>query len=177
MIEKKNPTLEINLNAAKEIAVKDKGLSSRQESQLSKEESITILNNLKEEKKLPSIENALVLVTGLAQVGGSNSNANVNAKFTHNGVTITAMELKNSIKKITKNGTIRQLCRALADEIAEIAMAMKLEGDLARTMRQEHSEITPEEAIWCSNFQTNNPNCPDKVKEFLKDNYRKRFPK
>ena len=49
------------------------------------------------------------------------------------------------------------------------------EGNLARSMRLDLSRVTIEEAIWASDFQTYNPNCPTRVKNWLVKNYRARF--
>lgn len=117
----------------------------------------------------------VALIAGLAQNGGTNKGAGNSAKFTFGENTLTAQELTNHIKKVQENGTVRQLARAMADDIQEVAMTLKVEGDLANQMRYDYPDLTEEEATWCSNFQTTNINCPDRVRNWLVDNYRKRF--
>ena len=63
----------------------------------------------------------------------------------------------------------------MADEIAEVSLELEIEGDLANQMRYDYSDITLEEAVWCSNFQTTNTHGSDRVRNWLVDNYRKRF--
>jgi hypothetical protein len=48
-------------------------------------------------------------------------------------------------------------------------------GNLARTMKLEMKNVTHEEAVWASDFQTYNPECPDRVRNWLVKNYRSRF--
>jgi hypothetical protein len=118
---------------------------------------------------------AVALIAGLVQNGGTNKGAGNSAKFTLGDQTLSAQELVNYIKKEQTNGTIRQLARAIADEIVEVSLALSIEGDLANQMRYDYPDITQEEAVWCSNFQTTNMNCPTRVRVWLVDNYRSRF--
>lgn len=50
-------------------------------------------------------------------------------------------------------------------------------GNLAKTMKMEVSDLSREDAVWASDFQTYNENCPEKVKNWLIKNYRQRFRK
>lgn len=42
-------------------------------------------------------------------------------------------------------------------------------------MKLELGNVTKEEAVWASDFNTYNDNCPERVKNWLLKNYRKRF--
>jgi hypothetical protein len=48
-------------------------------------------------------------------------------------------------------------------------------GDLSRQMRREQPNITSDQAIWCSNFQTDNQECDEPVREWLLKNFKSRF--
>lgn len=134
-----------------------------------------ILESIMEKKNI-SETLTIALIAGLTQNGGTNKGAGNSAKFTIKNQTLTAQELGNYIKKANGGeGTVRQLARAMADEIVEISLIMGIEGDLANQMRYDYPDLTLEEAVWCSNFQTTNANCPDSVRDWLVDNYRKRF--
>jgi hypothetical protein len=63
----------------------------------------------------------------------------------------------------------------MRDEIYSIADLLGEEGDLASQMRLVYPNISKSEAIWCSNFQTTNPKCPDRVRQWLAQNYSNRF--
>jgi len=138
-----------------------------------------VIKTLQEKKKCSETV-AVCLIAGLAQKGGTNKSATNSATFSLNigknkPVSLTAQELINIIKLHEKSGTIRQLARSLADEIYELATALKIDGDLASQMRYDYPELSFEDAVWCSNFQTTNPNCPTNVRDWLVNNYKSRF--
>lgn len=127
-------------------------------------------------KKWDSYETTFSMICGLVQTGGSNKKERT---FELNDKTLSSKELLEAIEKASegtkKHYTIRQFCRTMADEIVNFSIIMNLEGDLIQKMRLDVSEISPEEACWCSNFQTRNPNCPQKVREWLVKNYKEKF--
>jgi hypothetical protein len=169
-------------------------LEAEKQKLMKKEVSTTIVNTLPEEvlekifndiKEKIRLSDTLVeaqktlivmiLITGLVQGGGTNKVTAQGMNFVYGEYTLNSKYLLDLINKYRKNSTIRQLARSLADEIAEIAINLDMEGDLANQMRMDHPEITPEQAAWCSNFQTTNPNCPIEVRNWLVNNYRNRF--
>lgn len=153
------------------IKVKDRTMG-----ELPKETCYTITNNLAKKKKI-SYELAFALITGLAQNGGTNiKGSSIRFELGNNSLSTNELMdvIVNTMEK-NKKCTIRQFCRTMANDIADIALIMNIEGDLAKKMRKEIPNISEEEAIWCSNFQTQNPRCPDKTRKWLVDNYLKRF--
>lgn len=118
---------------------------------------------------------ALLLITGLLQKGGTNKSAGSNTSFSCGNYSLNAQELQNIVLSVNNKATNRKLARTLCNEIAQIALAVNIEGDLANQMRYDHPDLTTTEAVWCSNFQTTNPNCPSKVRDWLVNNYKNRF--
>jgi hypothetical protein len=135
-----------------------------------------IIDKIKEKYSF-TIEQTFVVIAGVLQRGGTNKSARSNTKFIMNGISFSAQDLQNIINTISKNSTNRQFARAMANEIAEIALTLSIEGDLANQMRFEYPDLSSTEAVWCSNFQTTNPNCPDRVRKWLVNNYKNRFNK
>jgi replicative DNA helicase len=135
-----------------------------------------ILEKLKEKYGFEDAE-VFVVITVILQRGGTNKSATNNAKITLNGKSLTAQDLQNTIKIVKKNATNRQFARALANKIAQVALKLNIEGDLANQMRFEFPDLTQEEAVWCSSFQTTNSQCPEKVRDWLVKNYKYRFRK
>lgn len=117
------------------------------------------------------------LIAGFLQKGGTNRNATIEFKTVIDEVeyTINTKMLQTAINSVNKRATLRQFARGIADEIAEVSVMYNIPGDLASQMKLNHPEITEEEAAWCSNFQTHNPNCPPYVREWLVENYNNRF--
>lgn len=141
------------------------------------EESLKkIILKLQECKNCDETE-ALALISGLMQKGGSNKNATNLTRFEFGGHILSAQELQSLVTSIKPRATNRQLARSLATEIAEIAEVLGIEGDLANQMRYEFPDLRSHHAVWCSNFQTTNPDCPDIVRNWLVNNYRARFNK
>ena len=139
-------------------------------------EDVTKITNLITENLTITDENiTMILIAGVLQLGGSNQKAG-NAVSYHLGeYSLSSQQLSNAIKKVTKNGTNRQLARTLADEIAEIAIVLNIPGDLYNQMLLEFPGLSEAEKSWCSNFQTQNPNCPENVRKWLVENFRSRF--
>ena len=142
-----------------------------------------VIQEVKKLKEWTSTEDTFAMITGLVQIGGSNKveKSKKNVTFEMGKMKLASSELLECINKATtetrkKNTyTIRQFCRTMANEIAEFASVMSLEGDLTQKMRLDISDLSLEDAIWCSNFQTRNPNCPEKVKQWLVSNYKQHF--
>lgn len=156
--------------------VKSKTATTRTTSVLSEANVEKIVQRI-QEKKSVSETVALTLITGIMQNGGTNKTAGQSVSYTVNDATLSAQELQSYVKTIDNKATNRQLARALADEIGMIATELELEGDLAAQMRYDYPELTLEEAVWCSNFQTTNQGCPEIVKDWLVNNYKQRFNK
>jgi len=135
-----------------------------------------ILEKLKKNYGFDDAE-VFVAITIVLQRGGTNKTAGHTAKFTLNNKSLTAQDLQKTIKIVKKNATNRQFARALANEIAQVALQFDIEGDLANQMRFEFPDLTQEEAVWCSNFQTTNSQCPKRVRDWLVNNYKQRFRK
>lgn len=166
---------QIDFEKIKALPKKKIEQQQRRSGMLSKEICWEIIETTKKKKNIPDNETTLAIITGLVQNGGSNKNAGLNTTYEINGINLNSNEFNNIINQIQKGTTIRQFCRTMADEIAMVALAIEENGDLTKQMILDHPELTLEDAIWCSNFQTKNPNCPKKVKDWLVLNYSKRF--
>lgn len=143
--------------------------------------SETTINKIIEEittnLTLPEIELAWILIAGVLQRGGSNLKAGNAVSYTIGTYTLSSQQLNKIIRKFVKNGTNRQLARTIANEIADIALTLNIPGDLHSQMLIEHPKMSDQDKVWCSNFQTQNPNCPDHIREWLVKNYKSRFSK
>lgn len=141
--------------------------------------SIEILEeiNLKllEILKIEDQTTLFILITILLQGGGSNKNAGNSVNVNYEGYTLTSKQLLEIIQQFKKKGTIRQYARGIANEIQKVASILEIEGDLAHQMRLDYPDLSIEDAVWCSNFQTRNPNCPENVRFWLNDNHKNRF--
>lgn len=170
--------MNFDLTKARALAHKNKGKASNQQNRsnvLSKTVCYKIVEKVAEAIGAPDSEIALVLIAGLAQIGGANKSALGTAVFHAEGYSLTAKTLLNVIATISRGSTIRQLCRGLSEEIITIARELELEGDLAVQMKLTYPTLTLEETVWCSNFQSQNPECPELVRDWLIKNRQERF--
>jgi len=117
----------------------------------------------------------MALVSGLMQNGGSNKSAGTLIVYQLGTVTLNAQEFNTCFAKVRKGATPKQFCRAMRDVIYDCSVILGEEGDLARQMSMTEPMMTKDDAIWCSNFQTGNPRCPERVRVWLTANYDKRF--
>ena len=159
------------------IFIKDIKNIGKIESKLSEKQCEHINNFLIDNLNIEDETDFAILITLLLQKGGSNKNAVNTVSVEYNKYTLHATKLLEAIKKFKTNGTIRQYARTMADVVTTVALELKIEGDLANQIRLHKPELTIEEAVWCSNFQTRNPKCPESIRELLKNNLESRFRK
>lgn len=170
---------QFDLNKIRSIAesIKKKNINVQTTNIFSEEIIEIIMKNIKQKLQLDDIETAWILVTGVLQKGGSNQKAGNAISFTVGEKSLTSHELQKFIKEVIKNGTNRQLAKSIADDVAKIALEFNIPGDLHAQMKFEFPNLSDSDAVWCSNFQTTNPRCPESVRNWLISNYRSRFNK
>jgi hypothetical protein len=106
-----------------------------------------IIEDVKDKLKIESKEEALLLVAGVLQKGGSNKNALNSVKFKHNNKILSAQELQQIVNKNQKNLTNRQFAKAIANDIAKISLFLEIEGDLSNQIKYEYPNLPLEEAV------------------------------
>jgi hypothetical protein len=86
----------------------------------------------------------------------------------------------NTVRRIMREKglafTLRQWARTHATEIYEVSAHFSIEGDLAKKVARNKPEVTQDEKYWLSNFQMDNPNAPQNVRDMLMDHYNSLFP-
>lgn len=122
------------------------------------------------------IASIYICVALLIQMGATAPAMPRDTKITYEGVTVNVGMLSRHCK--SEKVTIRQVARKLKSAIPKIVMTMgdgAPEGNLAKQMRLELKGVTNEEAIWASDFQTYNEECPERVRNWLVKDYRNKF--
>nr|YP_009492244.1 hypothetical protein [Pseudopediastrum sp. CL0201VA]AWI68896.1 hypothetical protein [Pseudopediastrum sp. CL0201VA] len=107
------------------------------------------------------------------KIGGSNLNAGGKVKAIYADKELNSSQFTNFCRG--EGGTPRQFARAMGTIIANAAMKLGEPGDFSRLMRLDQPNLSDEHAVWCSNFQSQNPDCPEVVQTWLRENYNKRF--
>ena len=134
-----------------------------------------VMEKIQEKLSLDTIEHAYILVAGLMQRGGSNQKAGNSVQFSYDDKTLSSQEFNKILTSVQKGATNRQFARTINRDIINIAIEFEITGDLHNQMKLEHPNLTIVESAWCSNFQTQNPECPQNVREWLVENYKSRF--
>jgi hypothetical protein len=117
-----------------------------------------------------------IAITIILQKGGTSKRMSGSQEAVYGDQSITL----SSIREACKNNkiTVRQLARTLREQIIDVMKTLDdpdLEGNLARKFARAHPDATQEEKYWASDFQTDNPECPDRVREWLIADYTERF--
>ena len=130
---------------------------------------------VREQCKIDNDIDAMVLICMVLQIGGSNRGGEKSISYTYNERKLTSGQLQEICSSVKGNGTTGKLARTLASTIIRIAFNLEELGDLARQMKMDFPDMTKEEEYWCSNFQTSNPDCPERVRNWLKSNFHSTF--
>lgn len=76
----------------------------------------------------------------------------------------------NQVRKVMKDKhkfTLRQWARTNATTIYEICSYFGIPGDLSKRIVRNKPQISQDELYWLSNFQMDNPNCPQNIRDAL----------
>lgn len=109
----------------------------------------------------------------LLQKGGTSKQMNQSSSFEYGTVKVTKKVLNDACTKFKT--TPRQLARALAPQIIDLAIAISLPGNQSKNFRLDYTDASQDELAWASDFQTFNENCPERVRNWLIKNYQTRF--
>lgn len=130
------------------------------------------------DKVLPTPPMVFMATALLCQKGATSPRTPGSMKVTIGRHTFTTDMLRKSCS--AEKITTRQFARGQKTHIANWLLSQgdsAPDGNLARTMALELKNITKAEAVWASDFQTYNPECPTRVRNWLVKNYRARFRK
>lgn len=136
-----------------------------------------IIKGIAKESKMTEA-NALIACACILQKGGTARNAPGTLRMTIDQNTVSLDSIRRHCRA-TKDTKVRQFARGIKDEIIDIMQYLgdkAPEGNLAKTMRLDRY-VEKSEAVWCSDFQTYNENCPESVRTWLVRNYKSRFRK
>lgn len=96
------------------------------------------------------------------------------------GTAAVSVDLIRKACRMENNTTVRQFARGIKEKAIELFLYLgefAPEGNLAKNMKLDLRNVTHEEALWASDFQTYNEDCPFRVRKWLTMNYRARFRK
>lgn len=124
-------------------------------------------------KTTPTIAFALIAI--ILQKGGTSKKAQGNIYAIVNGIRLDLNTLRDLAKKSNSTYTLRQWARTYANLIFTTCYTHGIEGDLAKKIARNRPEIQDTEKIWLSNFQMDNPSCPENIRTLLLEHYQSLF--
>ncbi len=130
----------------------------------------------KQELETPAI--AMVAVCILLQSGGTARGCDGNLSCTISGYTFKLSQLRGVLNELKLKGCERKLARTLASAIAKIAFKYGIDGSLAKRILRSHPErdFTRDERVFLSDFQVDNPECPEILRRFIMETFESRRP-
>lgn len=141
---------------------------------ISKTESERLIGDVATELRGSEDEAALALSI-ICQKGGTSKKAQGTVYAIVNGKKIDLNTIRKIMREKSHNFTLRQWARTNATEIYEVNQHFGIEGDLAKKIARNKPEVTQDERYWLSNFQMDNPNCPQNVRDMLMNHYKTLF--
>lgn len=121
---------------------------------------------------------AYIGICSTLQAGGSNKNKRSNVKITIQDVAFESKKVNEIIQQQLKI-TPRQLAKLIANDIFLIAEKHKITGNAYLSLKRFYSELmndsSHQEKFWAADFQLDNPNCPEYIREALRKRYADKF--
>lgn len=111
----------------------------------------------------------------ICQKGGTAKKANPNIYANVNGKVLELGLVRKVITDINWKYTLRQFARSKATFIQKTCSYFDIPGDLSQKLGRLDPSLGSEDKIWLSNFQMDNSDCPEKIRNMLMSHYDQMF--
>lgn len=142
---------------------------------VSEEDSKTLIEAISKETQWNTTQSVTALAI-ICQKGGTSKKAQGTVYAIVDGKRVDLNMIREVMKKSGCKFTLRQWARTHAFDIYKVAAYFGIEGDLAKKIARNSPEVTQDEKFWLSNFQMDNNNCPQNVRDMLMKHYNNLFP-
>lgn len=124
-------------------------------------------------------EQAVAALAVLFQQGGTARGCDGNMSTEIFGKIIKLADVRKILKQHSCNKSERKLARALATEIYSISLVMEINGNLYSKIQKTNLETnyTLEEKVWLSDFQSDNPDCPIRMRTLIQETFQRKSEK
>lgn len=142
---------------------------------LTQDQTDQVVGKFAENQEL-SWNQAMVVIALLFQSGGTNRSCDGNLQVKIFNKDIKLANLRKALNECKLKGNERKLARSLATQIAEISIKLSIPGNLAKKISREYPErkFAMEELVWLSEFQVDNPSCPEESRKLISDCFKNR---
>jgi len=116
------------------------------------------------------------MVAVLFQQGGTARGCDGNMSITIFNQTLKLADIRKILKQHSCNKSERKLARSLANEIFEISKVMGIPGNLHTKIQKINLEVpySMDEKVWMSDFQSENLDCPAKIRSLILETFKKK---
>jgi hypothetical protein len=125
------------------------------------------------EKWQTDSQTSLIAIAILLQQGGTakSCDGNLTVKFKNKEYKLA--QLRAALKSESLARSERKLARSLATKIEQICKKLQIPGNLAKRIKQNFPQerILEDEIYWLSDFQSDNPDCPENIRQLLSKNF------
>lgn len=135
-----------------------------------------ILNKIQEKYNLDSQDQAIAILAVLFQQGGTARSCDGNMCITLFGQEIKLADIRKIMKETSCNKAERKLARSLANQIYAMSLILEIPGNLYNKIQKQDFEkvFTMEEKVWLSDFQSDNDECPTKLRTLILETFKKK---
>lgn len=171
------------LNEALELDIK---VETKQEKTISKDKFDLIIKGIINDYKpqyhiIPAL--AVIGLFSTLQAGGINNSKRSNVKITVGSISFESKKINSQIIKHCRSVTPRQVAKIFANQILRCAIKYNIPGNAYIYITRHYPQLlnvdnrNEHEKYWCSDFQTDNPECPEYIRTALKARYNDKFGK
>jgi hypothetical protein len=174
-----SPTNLLNnlLNSIKENPTKFETITETNSATISDSQSFELIQTLATRKGV-NTDVSLVAIAIICQKGGTSKKAVGSIYAVVNGKTFQLDEIRNTISSTGnfKKISLRQWARTNASIIHTISESYGIPGDLFKKISRKVDNVSISDSYWLSNFQMDNPNCPQNQRNLILAHFQDLFP-
>jgi len=125
------------------------------------------------EKWKTGSEDTVAIISILLQQGGTAKSCDGNLTIQFKNKDYKLSQLRAILKEESLARNERKLARSLATQIYIVSCKLDLPGNLAKQIKLNFPQerILDDEIYWLSDFQTNNFDCPEHIRNLLNKNF------
>ena len=120
---------------------------------------------------LESTEQAWTLLAIIFQKGGTTKQCDENLEAEVQGKKLRLKTVRDCMKGVGLPRMERRLARFLATQIYKVCSSLNISGNLARAILNNETTIltnvTNEDKVWMSDFQNDNEDCPERIRQLI----------
>ena len=159
---------------------KDDGLVVPRTPILNTSQTEKIINAVIDEAGLDSKEQALILLAIIFQKGGTARKCDGSLEAEVQGRRLRLKTVRDCMREVGLARMERRLARSLATPIYEVCSSLNIPGNLARAILNNETNMltnaTDKDKAWMSDFQNENEDCPERIRQLINSHFKNRKP-